>query len=100
MPRVYRCDCRAKCKGEPRQVSKATFFGHAPYCVPNSRFSARLQDIFRSNPIVHGVSPNALEGSRSSSGAIGPPGGSVPRTEQTCTDDRNQESVSPAANPP
>src|SRR5712691_5135089 len=69
MPKTYYCDCQAKCKGERRQVSKATYFRHEPYRDPYSRFSSRLQDIFRRNPIIYAVSSTTSRGSGFSTGA-------------------------------
>ena len=88
MPKTYYCDCQAKCKGERKQVSKATYFRHEPFRDPYSRFSSRLQDVFRSNPIIYAVSSTTSGGSGISTGASVPSTtasepASVPRDVQT-----------------
>jgi len=79
------CDCPAKCKGG-KHVSPATYYRHAKFCDPSSRFSARLQHFFAINLTIYGVLSNALEGSGFSSG-VGMPStaasDSIPWTEQT-----------------
>ena len=92
------CDCLARCKGG-KEVSPATYYRHAKLRDPNSRFSARLQHIFASNPIIYGAPSNAPEGS-GSSGGVGVPStansGPIPRAEQTHgpADDSHREGTS------
>ena len=92
------CDCLAKCKGG-KYISPATYYRHAKFRDPSSRFSARLQHIFAINPIIYGAPSNAPEGSGFSSG-VGVPStatsDSIPRTEQTHgpADDSHREGTS------
>ena len=104
MPKKHYCDCKAMCKGELKQVSSTTFFAHRPYRDENSRFSARLQDVFNSNPVIYGSSSNALEGSGSSSGAIVPSNATsnpVPQAEQThgSVDDSSHQNIAVRVSP-
>ena len=81
-----------------------TFFAHRPYCDKNSQFSARLQNIFNSNPVIYGSSSNALEGFGSSSGAIVPSNATsnpVPQAEQTygSVDDSSHQNITVRVSP-
>src|SRR6266702_252954 len=50
--RKYYCDCEAKCKGQRKEVSHTTFYGHKKYRNPLARFTPRFQ------AFLHGLGPS------------------------------------------
>ena len=50
--RTYYCNCQKLCKGKNKELPRSTYYDHKPYRDTNARFSAKLQHIFNTNPVV------------------------------------------------
>src|SRR6267142_416951 len=48
----YYCDCKAKCSGIEREVSRATYFRHVEHWDPLSKYTPKTQSFLRQFPTV------------------------------------------------